>query len=124
MNTILWSCQALLALLFGYSGFCKSIYSETVLVEKKGQTGVAGLPAGFIRFIGISEILGAVGIILPWMLGIAPVLTPLTAVCFAVIMVFAARIHYRLHEPKNVITNLVALVISLFIAYFRFAELA
>ena len=111
-------------MLFGYSGFCKSIYSETVLVEKKGQTGVAGLPAGFIRFIGISEILGAVGIILPWMLGIAPVLTPLTAVCFAVIMVFAARIHYRLHEPKNVITNLVALVISLFIAYFRFAELA
>lgn len=111
-------------MLFGYSGFCKSYYSERVLVEKKGQTGVAGLPAGFIRFIGISEILGAVGIILPWMLGIAAVLTPLTAVCFAVIMVFAARIHYRLHEPKNVITNLVALVISIFIAYYRFSELA
>ena len=121
---ILWFCQALLALLFGYSGFCKSIYSETVLVEKKGQTGVAGLPVAFIRFIGIAEMLGAVGINLPWMLGIAAVLTPVTAVCFAVIMVFAARIHYRLHEPKNVITNIVTLVISTFIAYFRFAELS
>ncbi|MDO6431736.1 DoxX family protein [Flavitalea sp. BT771] len=124
MNTILWSCQALLALLFGYSGFCKSIYSERVLVEKKGQTGVAGLPGAFIRFIGISEMLGAVGIILPWLLGVAAVLTPLTAICFAVIMVFAARIHYRLHEPKNVVTNLIALVISIFIAYFRLAELS
>jgi len=123
MNTLLWSCQALLALLFGYSGFCKSIFSERVLIEKKGQTGVAGLPAAFIRFIGISEIMGAAGIILPWMLGVAAVLTPVTAVCFAVIMVFAARIHYRLHEPKNVTTNLVALVMSIFIAYFRFAEL-
>ena len=124
MNTILWSCQALLALLFGYSGFCKSIYSERVLVEKKGQTGVAGLPAAFIRFIGISEMLGAVGIILPWLLGVAAVLTPLSAVCFAVIMVFAARVHYKLHESKNVVTNLIALVISIFIAYFRFAELS
>jgi len=120
MNTILWSCQVLLAITFGYSGLCKSILSEATLVYKKGQTGVEGLPMPFIRFIGISEIAGAVGIILPWWLGIARVLTPVTAVCFAVIMISAAPIHYKRKEPKNVTINLITLVISIFTAYGRF----
>src|SRR5258705_10906381 len=98
MNTILWSCQALLAVTFGYSGFCKSTLSEKVLVYEKGQTGVEGLPMAFTRSIGISEMLGAVGIILPWWLGVAPVLTPVTAVCFALLMVFVAPIHYKRKE--------------------------
>ena len=123
MNTILWSCQVFLALIFGYSGFCKSTLSATVLIAR-GQTGVVGKSQAFIRFIGFSEMLGAVGIILPWWLEIARVLTPVTAVCFAVIMLFAAPIHFRLKEPKNVILNLLVLIISIFIAYERFSELA
>jgi len=124
MNTILWLCQALLALEFGYSGFCKSTLSEAALVHEKGQTGVEGLPMSFIRFIGISEMAGAIGILLPRWLGIARVLTPVTAVCFGVIMVFAAPIHYKRKEPGNVVINLITLVISIFIAYERFRELA
>jgi len=124
MNTILWLCQALLALEFGYSGFCKSTLSEAALVHEKGQTGVEGLPMPFIRFIGVAEIAGAIGILLPWWFGIARVLTPVAAVCFAVIMVFAAPIHIKRKEPRNVATNLITLAIAIFIAYERFKELA
>jgi hypothetical protein len=124
MNTLLWSCQVVLALAFGYSGLCKSIYSEATLVGKKGQTGVAGLPMILIRIIGIAEILGMAGTILPWWLGIAPMLTPVTAVCFGVIMLFAAPIHYKRKEPGNVATNLVLLAIAIFTAYGRFCTLA
>lgn len=120
MNTLLWCCQVLLAVEFGYSGICKTTLSEAVLVYKKGQTGVEGLPMAFTRGIGIVEILGAIGIILPWALKIAPVLTPVTAVGFAVIMVCAAPIHYRRGEPRNVLVNVVTLVICIFTAYGRF----
>lgn len=78
----------------------------------------------FIRLIGIAEIAGAVGVILPWWLGIARVLTPVTAVCFAFIMISAAPIHYKRKEPKNVAINLVTLTISVFTAYGRFMDLA
>jgi hypothetical protein len=113
-----------LALAFGYSGFCKSVFSETYLVENKGQTGVAGLPLGLIRTIGISELLGMVGIMVPWWTGIAPVLTPITAVCFAIVMILAAPIHYKLKEPNNVAINIAFLVLAIFTAYGRFAGLA
>lgn len=109
--------------MFGYSGLCKSTLSEATLVYKKGQTGVEGLPMAFTRFIGIAELFGAVGVILPWWLGVAPVLTPVSAVCFAVIMIFAAPIHYKRKEPGNVTINLVTLSISIFTAYGRFMEL-
>jgi hypothetical protein len=118
MNTILWVGQVLLAALFLNSGICKSILSEQKLIAR-GQTGVVGRSPGLIRFIGITEVFGAFGIILPWLLGILSWLTPLTALCFAVIMALAAPIHYRLKEPRNTTLNLVVLVISLLVAWGR-----
>jgi uncharacterized membrane protein YphA (DoxX/SURF4 family) len=118
MNTTLWILQSLIAAIFLYSGVQKSIYSEQKLVTR-GQTGVEGLSAGLIRFIGISEILGTIGIILPLLLHILPILTTISAICFAVIMIPAAIIHYKRHEPKNVFTNCVLFLICVFIAYGR-----
>jgi len=120
MNISLWVCQSILAIAFIYSGINKSIYSEEKLVAK-GQTGVAGLSGSLINFIGIAEILGAFGIILPWWFKIVPVLTPITAICFCIVMIFAAPIHYKRKEPKNVFTNIGLLLISGFVAYGRFA---
>jgi len=122
MNTLLWITQALLAIVFLYSGICKSIYSEQQLIAK-GQTGVVGRPASLIRFIGIAEILGAAGIILPWLMKTLPILTPVTAVCFAILMILAAPIHYKLKEPRNVGTNLTLLLLSLFVAWGRWMDL-
>jgi len=118
MNTILWICQGILSLAFLYSGINKTILSEQQLIAK-GQTGVVNLRIGVIRFIGISEVLGAAGIIVPWLTNIWPVLTPVTAICFAVIMLMAAQIHYKLHEPKNIATNVFLLILAVFVAYGR-----
>lgn len=118
MNIILWVLQSFMALIFMFSGINKSIFSEQKLIAK-GQTGVVGLPLPLIRFIGISEILGAVGIIVPLLLNILPVLTIISAIGFAVIMIPAAIIHYKLQEPKNVTTNCVIFLLCLFIAFGR-----
>jgi len=118
MNTLLWIGQIILAAVFLYSGICKSSLSEQQLIAR-GQTGVVGRPAGLIRFIGISEIAGAVGIILPWWTDILPFLTPLVAACFALIMALAAPIHYRLKEGRNVAFNLLMLLIALFVVWGR-----
>jgi len=119
MNTAIWICQIFLAVLFLYSGTAKSTQSERWLVAHK-QTGVEGLPVPFIRFIGISEILGSIGILVPSFTGIMPILTPVTAGCFALIMVFAAKIHYHRNEMSAVALNIIVLCISLFVVFARF----
>lgn len=118
MNIALWILQSFIAFTFLYSGVFKSIFSEEKLVSL-GQTGVEGLPTYFIRFIGISEILGATGLILPCLLSIYSVLTPISAFCLAFIMPFAARIHYRRKEYKSVLLNCMIFLLCLFIAYGR-----
>jgi len=122
MNTILWIAQSILAATFFYSGLCKSTLSEQQLIAR-GQTGVVGLQPAKIRFIGVSEIAGSIGIILPWALNIFPFLTTVSAACFALLMLLAAPIHYRLKEPRNVATNLTLLLLSLFVVIGRFSTL-
>ncbi len=119
MNTLFWALQALVAVTFFYSGINKSIYSEQHLVSK-GQTGVEGYSTPSIRFIGIIEILGAIGLLLPGIVKILPVAVPIAAIGFSIIMVLAARIHYQRKEPPNVAINLILLLLCICIAIYRF----
>jgi uncharacterized membrane protein YphA (DoxX/SURF4 family) len=119
MNTVLWILQVLAAATFMYSGVNKSIFSIRKLVYEKGQTGVENLSLPLVRFIAISEILGAIGLILPWWLNILPGLTSVSAILLSLIMIPAAVIHYKRKEPKNVITNVILFGICIFIAYGR-----
>lgn len=118
MNTILWICQIFLAVLFLYSGIMKSTQSERKLVAA-GQTGVESLPQGLIRFIGISEILGAAGLIIPSISQVLVFLTPLAAFCLGVIMMMAAVVHFRRNEKKAVLLNLFILLLCLFVGVER-----
>ena len=122
MNTILWICQILLAIIFGYSGITKGTLSQAKLLSM-GQTGVQGLSLPLMRFIGISEMLGMIGIIVPWLINVLPALTPFTALCFATINLLAARVHYKLKENKTAFAHILMLLTGCFIAYFRFKEL-
>jgi uncharacterized membrane protein YphA (DoxX/SURF4 family) len=97
MNIALWIVQGLLVALFLYSGTMKAARSEARLIAN-GMTGVAGLPTYLLRFIGISELLGAVGLLLPWARNVLPVLTPVAATCLGLIMVPAAFAHAALRE--------------------------
>ena len=118
MNNILWIGQCLLALIFLYSGICKSVYSEKELVAR-GQTGIENLPQLLIRFIGLAEIAGALGIILPWLLNTVSILSPIASFCFAAIMVAAGVIHYKRHEFRNVLINIIIFTIAVFVALGR-----
>lgn len=110
--------QIACAVVFLYSGICKSIFPEMKLV-KMGQTGVEGLHPAFIKFIGVSEIVGSIGLILPISINIWVHLTPISALCLAIIMPFAAIIHHRKKEPRNVCTNIILLTACILIAIGR-----
>jgi len=118
MNIILWIGQIFLAFVFLSSGIAKSTFSRKKLIETK-QTGVIDLPVPVTRFIGISEIIGVAGLVLPGILKIAPVITPVAALGLGLIMILAAIKHNKLKEPKNVRTNIMLLTLCLFVAIGR-----
>ncbi|MGA2046501.1 MAG: DoxX family protein [Terracidiphilus sp.] len=118
MTIVLWSFQILLACLFLVSGVAKSVMSRERM-RATGQTGAAAMPLKFIRFIALCEVLGAIGIILPSILSIQPVLVPLAAAGLAIIMVGAAVVHYRLHDWRPILINIVLLGMCLTIVFER-----
>jgi uncharacterized membrane protein YphA (DoxX/SURF4 family) len=85
-NYALWTVQWLLALLFLWAGGIKLVLPLEML------NGPVALPGLFVRFIGVAETLGAIGLILPWLLRIRPVLTPLAAAGLVIIMIGATVI--------------------------------
>jgi len=78
MNILLWIIQVLLALLFLFAGGTKLVLSPEAMAAM-GSPNQIILPSLFIRFIGVCEVLGALGLILPGLLRIRPALTPLAA---------------------------------------------
>jgi hypothetical protein len=85
-NTLLWVVQGVLALLFLFAGGMK------LVLPIEAMKGPIELPGLFLRFIGVAEVLGAIGLILPRLLGIRPGLTPLAAAGLVVIMMGATVI--------------------------------
>jgi uncharacterized membrane protein YphA (DoxX/SURF4 family) len=119
MNIVLWILQALLALAFTFSGLGKITQSRDQLITR-GMKYVEDYPFPVIRMIGYLEVLGAIGLILPWWAGVAPVLTPIAAVGFMLLMVGAAITHVRRKEYAAVGAVAVLFAIATVIAIGRF----
>ncbi|SDD64929.1 DoxX family protein [Niabella drilacis] len=117
-NIILWILQVLMAAGFLYSGICKTVLPPKKLVAI-GQTGVEGLSRLSVRIIGILELAGVAGLIVPVYFDIMPWLTPVAAFCLAAIMPFAARIHYQRNELRNVFVNIAYFLIAVLVALGR-----
>lgn len=79
-NKILWTVQIVLAVLFLFAGISKLVMDGATL------TAQSGMPVAFLRFIGICETLGGLGLVLPWALNIRRELTPIAAACLVFIM--------------------------------------
>ena len=117
MTYILWIVQALLTLLFLFTGGIKLVLPLEVL------TGQSPLPGWFVRFIGVAEVLGAIGLILPGLLRIQPGLTPLAA-CGLVVIMAGATVLALVGVVSGgglapVLIPLVVGLLSAFVAYGR-----
>jgi len=91
LNVALWIVQGLLAALFLFAGSTKLILPIDVLMSMGSPNQIA-LPGWFIKFIGVAEVLGAIGLILPRLLRIRPGLTPLAATGLVIIMIGATSL--------------------------------
>jgi len=113
-----WIAQILAALVFGAHGYTLLFRPEQAMKQYPWATDV---PEPVKRFIGVAEVLGAVGLILPAATRILPWLTPLAALGLVALMLLAAIFHLTRREWPNVVFNLVLGGIAAFVAYVRFA---
>jgi hypothetical protein len=121
MLTAFWIVNGLTALIFLAAGSMKVIRPKTALAEM-GMAWSADFSAGAIKLIGAAQVLGAIGMILPVLLDIAPILSPIAATGIAVIMLGAVVVHVRRKEtavPAIVLTLLA--VVSAVLGYITIA---
>jgi putative oxidoreductase len=118
MNLLLWLVQLLLAAGFGMAGFMKLTQPVDALVQG-GIVWAGQMPLGMVRFIGISELLGAIGLILPAATGIKPSLTPLAALGLLTIMILAMAFHVSRGEAEALPINIVLGGLAAFVAWGR-----
>jgi hypothetical protein len=119
METLLWTFQAVLAAIFTVTGLIKLTQPRQKMAASF-MSWAARVSDRQFRAIGLVEVLGAAGLVLPAALGIAPVLTPLAALGLAATMVGAVLTHLRLGETERVAVPLILLALLLFVAIERF----
>ena len=123
MNIAVWIASVLLAAAYLFVGSMKLLTSKERLAENPSMAGAAeALSASSIKLIGAVEVAGAFGLILPWLTGVAPILTPAAAVGLALLQVGAAVFHGRRGEYKQWPVNAVFLALAAFIAVARTSE--
>lgn len=123
MNVALWVVAIVLAVMFGMAGVLKTTQPREKLEPR--LPWVESFSTSVVRLIGVAELLGAIGLIVPAATGIAPILTPLAATGLAVIMVGAIITHVRRKDGFSaVVFNLVLLAGCLFVAWGRFGPYA
>ena len=113
MNVALWIIQGLLAALFLFAGGAKLVMSADQMA------GPVALPVWFLRFIGVAEVLGALGLVLPGPLRVRPLLTPLAAAGLVIIMIGATVVMWAGGMVAVALMNVVVALLAAFVAYGR-----
>ena len=117
MNIVLWVIQVLLSLVFLMAGAVKTFVPLATV--RKRLPWAKHFPAWVVRFVGISELLGALGLILPGITHIAPLLTVAAAVGLVLVMILAAIYHAPRREFSSVGSNIILLLLAAFIVVGR-----
>jgi uncharacterized membrane protein YphA (DoxX/SURF4 family) len=125
MNIVLWVLQAALAAVLLSAGLPKITKPKEELVAPMGEW-VNSFPAPGIKLLGLVEVLGAVGLVVPPLVGIAPVLSPVAAAGVVVIMIGAIVAHARERESEGskIAMNVVLGVLAAVVAWGRFGPYA
>jgi len=117
MNIALWIVQGLLIAMFVMVGVMHAIQPKEKLAR---NAWTVRHTAGMIKFIGISELIIGLGLIIPQLTGIIPILTPIAALALCLLMILAAINHYQHNEMKEIGINIFVMVLAAFVAYGRF----
>jgi hypothetical protein len=121
MNLTLWIVAGLLAVAYLIGGGGKLIMTkENIAATSSSAAWVEDFNAGNIKAIGTLEVLGAIGLVLPAALDIAPVMVPVAALGLGMIMVGAVITRIRRHEFKFMAADVVYLALVGFVAWGRF----
>jgi uncharacterized membrane protein YphA (DoxX/SURF4 family) len=123
VNVVLWIVAGVLAAVFLGSGLSKLAQPRKKIVDS-GMGWAEDFSDGAVKAIGALEVLGALGLILPAVFDVAPVLVPIAAVGLALVMAGAAVVHARRKETPMVVANLVLLALAVFVAWGRFGPYA
>jgi phosphatidylserine synthase len=118
MQIALWVASGLLAALYLLVGAVKLARGGR-LSSRMGW--VEDFPDPVVRFIGLAELAGAVGVIAPWVADVSPVLTPVAAAGLVVLQLLAIRVHVRRGETSQLGVNVLLLLLAAFVAVGRFA---
>jgi uncharacterized membrane protein YphA (DoxX/SURF4 family) len=118
MNILLWIIQVLLALLFLFAGGTKLVLPIEVL-QSMGSPNQVHLPGLLMRFIGVCEVLGGLGLILPGLLKIKPGLTALAAAGLVIVMMGAVVLTIAGDGVGAAVVPFVVLLLLIFVAYGR-----
>jgi uncharacterized membrane protein YphA (DoxX/SURF4 family) len=113
---VLWTVQILLMLVFVFSGSMK------LIMPIEEMTADIALPEFLLRFIGVSEVLGGLGLVLPGLFRIRPELTPLAAAGLSIIMVGAVVITAATMSAVLALIPLVVLLLTVFVGYGRWKQ--
>lgn len=120
MNIALWTAQVLLALVYVIAGGLKVVRSRDQLVASGNFDWMKDSTDAGVTAVGLAEILGALGVVLPWLTGIAPILTPIAAVGLVVVQIGALRVHLVRNERQPLAANALLLLLAAFVAVGRF----
>jgi uncharacterized membrane protein YphA (DoxX/SURF4 family) len=115
MNITLWIAQGLLAAIFLFAGGMKLVLP----IEEMTKQMPIPLPGWFLRFTGVIEMLGAIGVILPWLLRIRADLTPLAAAGLVIVMIGATVYTLAAGDVASALISLVVGALAAFVAYGR-----
>ena len=120
MNVALWIAAGLLAVVALVGGLTKTFVPLERLSRHEGAAWTRGASPAFVKTLGVLEILAAIGLVVPALADVGPVMVPVTAVCWVGLMIGAMITHGRLGQTKLVIVNVVYLALAVFIATGRF----
>ncbi len=121
MTAALWITAILLALVYLGSGGVKVARSRTRL---EGQMSwVKGATGWQVKVVGVLEVLGSLGVILPLASGIAPVMTAISALCLALVQVVAIPVHLRIRDLRSLPVNVILLLLAVAVAVLRLVTL-
>jgi uncharacterized membrane protein YphA (DoxX/SURF4 family) len=120
MNLALWIVQGLLAFAFIAAGAMKVFAYKKYNAMSEKKNGPTGPSRGLITFIGMAEIAGSLGIVLPMATNIAPWLGPWAAIGLAIIMLLAIGFHARRHE--SVAVPVILFLLAGFVVFGRFSH--